>query len=49
MKKSNAFFHLFEEEIIRKSNFPDLSTEKSIPELFYSNFSLFLISSSINF
>ena len=49
MKKSNDFFHLFEDEIIRKSNFPDFSTDKSIPVLFYSNFSLFLISLSINF
>ena len=49
MKKSNDFFHLFDDEIIRKSKsyFADFSTEKSIPKLFYSNFSLFLISKSI--
>ena len=49
MKKSNDFFHLFEEEIMRKSSFLNLFIEKSVLVLLYSNFSLFFISSSINF
>lgn len=49
MKKSNDFFHLLEDEMMRKSNFPCFNSEKSIPELFCSNFSLFFISSSMSF